>query len=138
MHAFKVNIAELMTIRLQSSSFLVINEDKIFEGGNLKVTCELTLADDEVTNGPIEGDCIVSVLAQENENSDVNLFEYNYEYVAFFNITDAELFSELDNHQRADYCLEKIYPIIREDMMSCFDRAGLRQIHIPYNFKYID
>ncbi|EIO4602617.1 hypothetical protein ABNJ92_000351 [Vibrio parahaemolyticus] len=137
MSKFDINLAELQSIRLSSSSFQVLDEDHLFEGGSIRFLCELTLFDDDKSkdNTPLEGKCSVNVRAIKPETKDQPLFEADYNYIVFFNVINHEVLFNLENRQRADYCLEKIYPLIREDLMSCFDRAGLRQIYLPFSFK---
>ncbi|EML0283325.1 hypothetical protein R7R52_04510 [Vibrio sp. 665] len=135
-----INVAELITIRLMSSSFEVISEERIFEGGNLNVQCNFTLVEFDGSNSepeekePLQGECEVVVEAADLEDETKNLFRYDAKYIALFNVSDEESFYAQKEKERADYCLGKIYPLIREDLMSCFDRADLRQIYLPHHF----
>lgn len=134
MENYDVNVAELLSFRLHSSSFEILDDEKVFDGGNLNVLCELTLVDSEDKESPLVGNASVSVEALDPEDNST-LFKSSYTYVALYDVYDEKLFFSLTEKQRADCCLEKIYTMIREDVMYCLNRAGLRQIHLPFNFK---
>lgn len=134
-----INVAELLAVRLTSSSFDVLDEKNVFSGGNIQISCDLALTDGKIESPETEiddyhlrGDCNVTVEAMSDDNQ--SLFKYSGKYVAIFNVLNTKIFFEQNETVRADYCLEKIYPLIREDLMSCFNRADLRQIYLPYRF----
>jgi len=126
---------DLVSIGLKKSDFELFIAGKGREGGKLAIEISLDFEPPQ----EIEADRFDIILKSISsvrglDSNDNQVFTLSAEYHGGFKIIDKDVFDRADEDAKVNCCFSCIFPIVRDDMLHMLNRAGLRQINLPWSF----
>jgi preprotein translocase subunit SecB len=126
----------LESIGLKKSTFDLLIYGKGQEGGKLSIETSFEFVE-PANMETSRFDTVLKVLfSLVGLDSDDNIvFTIKSEYDGGFKILNQKEFDK-NKENTKQCCFSLIYPIVRDDMLHTLNRAGLRQINLPWSFSH--
>jgi len=136
-----IDIVKLISVGLKENNFKLNSDGNGHSSGNIGMDVDASLIAPEgkdKTRFDIILSCEITlkgVVNDEDYEGDRDIFSLSVRYHGGFELKNKKAFEKVEKDKKINYCFSLFYPVIREDLLHMLNRAGLRQITLPWDME---